>query len=296
MAKNAVLIKLEELGLEQYASALIDDQGYDDLAALDGLTLEEAGSIADDLQMKPGHKRAFVSCFGTTGNAQAEVTRKGVEPNVATPAAAAAGTPVVTVEMSAKNVNLVGAPNECVYDACCCFYNTCFIPGPNVVPECWGHTQTTYMCCTSTNLVYCLCDCTPCGLGSHSRFEQMLTDPRETVCCIWLAGEHTVTKPLCLSGGPICRESSRGWCCNRRCACPGDEDVPCMYGPCCFLKYAAPHWHRTFIVAMTLSPTQRLLCPRRCCECFPFNCAPGCLVPAVPEAEKNKPSTCACKC
>ena len=81
--KSPVLLKLEEIGLEQYASALIDDQGYDDLAALDGLTVEEAGSIADDLQMKPGHKRAFVGCFGTADNAQAEVTRKGARRTMA---------------------------------------------------------------------------------------------------------------------------------------------------------------------------------------------------------------------
>ena len=57
MAKNAVLIKLEELGLEQYASALIDDKGYDDLGALQGLTKHQAEEIADNVQMKPGHKR-----------------------------------------------------------------------------------------------------------------------------------------------------------------------------------------------------------------------------------------------
>ena len=49
--------KLEEIGLEQYASALIDDKGYDDLGALQGLTKHQAEEIADNVQMKPGHKR-----------------------------------------------------------------------------------------------------------------------------------------------------------------------------------------------------------------------------------------------
>ena len=63
MAKNPVSLKLEEIGLEQYASALIDDKGYDDLAALQGLTKHQAEEIADNVQMKPGHKRAFIAAF-----------------------------------------------------------------------------------------------------------------------------------------------------------------------------------------------------------------------------------------
>ena len=63
MAKNPVSLKLEEIGLEQYASALIDDKGYDDLGALQGLTKHQAEEIADNVQMKPGHKRAFIAAF-----------------------------------------------------------------------------------------------------------------------------------------------------------------------------------------------------------------------------------------
>ena len=58
--KKSVSLKLKELGLEQYASALIDDQGYDSMTTLQGLTKEEAGAIADEIKMKPGHKRRFV--------------------------------------------------------------------------------------------------------------------------------------------------------------------------------------------------------------------------------------------
>jgi len=58
--KNPVLLKLEKLDLEQYASALVDDQGYDSMASLEGLTREEAGEIADAVKMKPGHKKRFI--------------------------------------------------------------------------------------------------------------------------------------------------------------------------------------------------------------------------------------------
>ena len=61
--KSPVLLKLEEIGLEQYASALIDDNGYDDLASLQRLTKHQAEEIADNVQMKPGHKRAFFAAF-----------------------------------------------------------------------------------------------------------------------------------------------------------------------------------------------------------------------------------------
>ena len=58
--KNPFSLKLEELGCGQYESALAD-QGYDSVASLQGLTKEEAGAIADDVKMKPGHKKRFVA-------------------------------------------------------------------------------------------------------------------------------------------------------------------------------------------------------------------------------------------
>ena len=60
-AKNPVLLKLEELGLEQYAPALVDDQGYDSMDSLTGLTREQAGKIADAVKMNPGHKERFIN-------------------------------------------------------------------------------------------------------------------------------------------------------------------------------------------------------------------------------------------
>jgi len=57
--KKSVSLKLEELGCGQYESALAD-QGYVSMASLQGLTKEEAGAIADDIKMKPGHKKRFV--------------------------------------------------------------------------------------------------------------------------------------------------------------------------------------------------------------------------------------------
>ena len=57
--QGAVVARLKELALEQYASALFDE-GYDSMASLQGLTKDEAGEIADGIKMKPGHKRRFV--------------------------------------------------------------------------------------------------------------------------------------------------------------------------------------------------------------------------------------------
>merc|ERR1711924_254774 len=57
--KKSLSQTLEELGCGQYEAALAD-QGYESLASLQGLTKEEAGEIADDVKMKPGHKRRFV--------------------------------------------------------------------------------------------------------------------------------------------------------------------------------------------------------------------------------------------
>ena len=58
--KNPVALKLEKLDLEQYASALVDEQGYDSLASLEGLTKVQAEEIADAVKMKPGHKKRFI--------------------------------------------------------------------------------------------------------------------------------------------------------------------------------------------------------------------------------------------
>ena len=57
--KDPFSLKLEELGCGQYEAALAD-QGYDNLGSLQGLSKEEAGAIADDVKMKPGHKKRFV--------------------------------------------------------------------------------------------------------------------------------------------------------------------------------------------------------------------------------------------
>ena len=61
-AKNPVSIKLEELGLTQYADAL-GEQGYNSMASFKNMTDEEAGALADEDKMKPGHKRLFIRAF-----------------------------------------------------------------------------------------------------------------------------------------------------------------------------------------------------------------------------------------
>jgi len=64
--KNPISLKLEELGCGQYEAALAD-QGWDSLASMQGLTKEEAGAIADEVKMKPGHKRRFVDGIAVRG-------------------------------------------------------------------------------------------------------------------------------------------------------------------------------------------------------------------------------------
>ena len=61
-AKNPVSIKLEEHGLAQYADAL-GEQGYDSMVSFNNMTNEEAGALADEVKMKPGHKRLFICAF-----------------------------------------------------------------------------------------------------------------------------------------------------------------------------------------------------------------------------------------
>ena len=45
-----------------YADALFD-QGYDSMASFENMTNEEAGALADEVKMKPGHKKAFIRAF-----------------------------------------------------------------------------------------------------------------------------------------------------------------------------------------------------------------------------------------
>ena len=66
-----VALKLQELGLEQYASAIVDDQGYNMVETLQSLSAEELGELADDVKMKPGHNRTFLSGFGTSASTAA---------------------------------------------------------------------------------------------------------------------------------------------------------------------------------------------------------------------------------
>ena len=100
--KKSVLLKLEELGLGQYASALIDEQGYDSMATLESLTKEEAGAIADEVKMKAGHKRSFVegiasSSTGTKASESASAPSAPAsvkEETVAAPVAVPVAVPV----------------------------------------------------------------------------------------------------------------------------------------------------------------------------------------------------------
>ena len=59
-----VALKLQEFGLEQYASAIVDDQGYDSIETLQGLSAEELAKLADEIKMKPGHKKSSSAALG----------------------------------------------------------------------------------------------------------------------------------------------------------------------------------------------------------------------------------------
>merc|ERR1719271_2069366 len=74
-AKNPVSIKLEELGLTQYADAL-GEQGYTSMASFKNMTSEEAGALADEVKMKPGHKRSFIRAFTAAAEADAAAKKK----------------------------------------------------------------------------------------------------------------------------------------------------------------------------------------------------------------------------
>ena len=47
MAESSVALRLQELNLEQYTQALVDDQGYDSVDTLQAMTAEELGELAD---------------------------------------------------------------------------------------------------------------------------------------------------------------------------------------------------------------------------------------------------------
>ena len=103
MARNPVSLKLEEIGLEQYASALIDDQGYDSMATLESLTKEEAGAIADDIKMKPGDKRWFVEGIASSSTGT-KASESASAPSESPSAPASVKEETVAAPVAPKNV------------------------------------------------------------------------------------------------------------------------------------------------------------------------------------------------
>ena len=93
MRKSSVSAKLEMLNLEQYETELIVEQGYDDLSMLQDLTVEELEQVADDVKMKPGHKKKFVASFradDTKASNMSSSDRSDVVPATAEPVPATA--------------------------------------------------------------------------------------------------------------------------------------------------------------------------------------------------------------
>lgn len=86
--KGPVALKLQELSLEQYASAIVDDQGYDTMETLQSMSAEELSELADEVKMKPGHKKKFLSTFGTTAiTVEQPAAQPAAQPIVTQPAA-----------------------------------------------------------------------------------------------------------------------------------------------------------------------------------------------------------------
>ena len=62
-AAAAVKCKLRQLHLEQYASALVNELGYDTIESMEGLSAEVVEAIADRIHVKPGHRQRFMGAF-----------------------------------------------------------------------------------------------------------------------------------------------------------------------------------------------------------------------------------------
>lgn len=62
-AVGPVTLKLKGIGLEQYATAITDDQGYDSIEVLQSMTAAELKELADEVSMKPGQRKKFMNAF-----------------------------------------------------------------------------------------------------------------------------------------------------------------------------------------------------------------------------------------
>lgn len=58
--KMLVSRRLQNLGFGEYAPAIVDDLRYEEPAAIEGLSADEVGLIADQVWVEPGRKKRFV--------------------------------------------------------------------------------------------------------------------------------------------------------------------------------------------------------------------------------------------
>lgn len=72
-------------------------------------------------------------------------------------------------------------------------------------------------------------------------------DTRETFVLLQ-GGAITLIKPPLMAGGPCCKGISSCFCLESRCACPLDDEVPCMCGTCFLMCYHGKQCNPTFMV------------------------------------------------
>lgn len=63
MSDNDVASKLAEISLQLYEEQIVTEQGYDDLEVLQSMSETELAELADEVKMKPGHKKKFLAAF-----------------------------------------------------------------------------------------------------------------------------------------------------------------------------------------------------------------------------------------
>lgn len=110
----------------------------------------------------------------------------------------------------------------------CCIITSCYL----TFPDCFGCESSSAVCCLESECITCKC---------------ISKDPR--ICCVFSRSDCVCAKPTtCIRG------SNQAFCLDCRCACPCDENVPCVLGllpfcVCCvrslpfFLSPITQHLH-----------------------------------------------------
>ena len=107
---------------------------------------------------------------------------------------------------------------------CICEEASCF--KPEMSPACCGIQDANLLGCIYAKQSACI-------MKGHNAFDSMGGND-DTICITQIIS--SLVKPLCLEGSkPVCKGSSKGWCCSSRCAYPCDDDITPSFG-CCFVQ------------------------------------------------------------